>query len=621
MRKENAFAYAKQLAKDRALRHQEARAFRQLGFAGYRDYYSDLLQRERLDGRQLLQLKGYLARQIHSLVPAKPIDRLMALDLEELRSELAGLDIEPTVSPSYSIQSVAARIGDKTLEISGLQGYHPVTVIHRQLRRGIRMRQALDRHREAVDRWIGIYSDQWYRENYRFESIGTMQRMDTLQAQAAFLNKELGESVLLANAQEYVNELERQLVGEFLRTAWPDWKQDTIRSYAQALFGRDASAVRSSKEFEILARERLLPVEAQKQIDTLADLCKIEKFESLQARIAELQPQAASGLTARLQTFLTEQGQPLQVLKAALADNSMSVLEKERRILRLALDDKILYRGLRNWKTGILNGLERRNPAMKYAQLQQEANRMLGELKAIGDERKMSFDQAIRDFLHRRMPDYAPIIEKQTQLERLIEVLSPTPEEYQERLAEANRAIARALSPRAEHIFEKEGQRLFGSNTHLKNETDFVNHIEKHVPAAQAKIYKARLEKIYANIEEERRSVIRQYANGAIARDRAEVNRTEAFRLQQSSINRFIDRKYGPKEAKRYKEDLQRAVATVCQHPVLRETEYKVFDLATQKRIAVRAAAKVGPVRLPVSPPMLALKTVSKLLGVLTKGY
>ncbi len=619
LRKEGAFVYARQLAKDRAIRHQEARAFRQLRFAGYQDYYSDLLQRERLDGRQLLQLKGYLARRIHACTPTKSVDRLINLDLEELRSELAGLDREPTVSPSYLTQNVAARIGDKTLEISGLQGYHPVTTAYRQLRRGIRMREAFDQHREAVDRWIDIYSDRWYRENYRFVSIAAMQRMDTLQAQAAFLNSELGESVLLASAQEYANELERQLVGEFLRTAWPEWKQDTIRSYAQALFGRDASAVRSSKEFETLVRERLLPVEAQQRIDTLAGFCKIEKFESLQARIAELQPQTASGLTARLQTFLTEQGQPLQALKSVLSDRSVSALEKERRILRLALDDKSLYRALRNWKAGLLNGLERRNPAMKYAQLQQETNRLLGELKAIGDERKTAFDRAIRDFLHRRMPDYAPIIEKQTQLERLIEALSPSAEEYPERLAEANRAIARALSPRAERIFEKEGQRLFGPDTHWKNETDFLKYIESHFAPERAATYRPVLNRIFSEIEEERRTVIRHYADRLFAD--TEGYRVDSIRLQQGSVNRFIDRKYAPKEAKRYKEDLQRAVAAVCRHPVLQETEYKVFDLATQKRIAVRAAAKVGPVRLPVSPPMLALKTVSKLFKLLINGY
>ncbi len=619
LRKENAFAYAKQLAKDRAIRHQEARAFRQLGFAGYQDYYSDLLQRERLDGRQLLQLKGYLARQLHAAIPSKSVNEWMDLDLEELRSELAGLDIEPTVSPSYLTQNIAARIGDKTLEISGLQGYHPVTVIHRQLRRGIQMRRAFDRHREAVDRWTAIYSDQWYRENYRFESIGAMQRMDTLQAQAVFLNSELGESVLLANAQEHAAELERQLVRDFFATHWADWKQDTIRSYAQALFGQDGAEVRTRNAFENMARERLLPVEAQKRIDTLAGLCKIDSFESLQGRIAELQPHTASELTARLQTFMAEQGQPLQVLKAALADHSMSVLEKERQVLRLALDDKDLYRSLSDLKRGVLSVLERQHPAMRSDSLQKRLAGLFKQLKEIRSEQQERFDKAIAAFLHRHLPDYHPIIEKQTQLERLVEALAPSPEEYPEKLAEANRAIAGALSPRAERIFEKEGQRLFGPDTHLKNEADFVKYVELHAGAERVEAYRPVLNKVFAEIEEERRTIIRQYADRLLAG--AETERVDSIRLRQGFVNRFIDRKYAPKEAKRYKEDLQRAVAAVCRHPVLRETEYKVFDLATQKRIAVRAAAKVGPVRLPVSPPMLALKTASKLLGILTKGY
>ncbi len=495
LRKEGTFAYAKQLAKDKATRREERLAFRRAGLVGYQDYFGDLLSCESLDGRQLMQLKGFLARQLHAAIPSKSVDEWMELDLEELRSELASFDIEPQhLSGSYITESMAARIGDKSLEVAGLQGgYRPVTVSYRLLRRGIAMRQATDRRREAVDRWIDIYSDKWYRENYRFESIGTMQRMDTLQAQAAFLNKELGESVLLTSAQEHAADLERQLVRDFLASHWTDWKQETVGSYARMLFGQDGAEVRTLNAFENMARERLLPVEAQKHIETLAARCRVESLESLQARIVELQPQPASELTARLQTFMTERGETLRALKSVLADKSMPVFEKERQILRLALDDRDLYKSLSDLKRGILGVLERQCPDMRSDSLQKRLAELFKGLKEIQSEQKDRFDKAITAFLRTEVPDYRPLIEKQSQLERLIRELTPDAEKCSEQLIEARRAIERSLAPHTERIFVKKSQWLFGDSVQLKNEHAFLEFVEGKFTPEQAGRCKATL--------------------------------------------------------------------------------------------------------------------------------
>ncbi len=621
LRKEGTFVYAKQLAKDKATRREERLAFRQAGLVGYQDYFGDLLSCESLDGRQLMQLKGFLARQLHAAIPSKSVDEWMELDLEELRSELASFDIEPQhLSGSYITESVAARIGDKSLEVAGLQGgYRPVTVSYRLLRRGIAMRQATDRRREAVDRWIDIYSDKWYHENYRFESIGTMQRMDTLQAQAAFLNKELGESVLLTSAQEHAADLERQLVRDFLASHWADWKQETVASYARMLFGRDGAEVRTLNAFENMARERLLPVEAQKHIDTLAARCRVESLESLQKCIVEFQPQTASELTARLQTFMTERGETLRALKSVLADKSMPVFEKERQILRSALDDRDLYKSLSDLKRGILGVLERQCPDMRSDSLQKRLAELFKGFKEIRSEQKDRFDKAITAFLRTEVPDYRPLIEKQSQLERLIRELTPDAEKCSEQLIEARRAIERSLAPHTERIFVKKSQRLFGDSVQLKSEHAFLKFVEEKFTPEQAGRYKVVLPEIFARIEEQRRAIVQQYADRLLAG--AEEVRADAIRLQQGFINRFIDRKYPARVAKEKKEALQRAASSVCRQPVLRDTEYKVLDWAVRNRIAVQAAAKVGPVKLPVSPQMAALKTAVKLFNVLTKGY
>ena len=617
LRKEGAFAYAKQLAKDKATRREEMRAFGQFG--GYQDYFSDLLSRESLDGKQLLQLKGFLARQLHAAIPSKSVDEWMDLDLDELRSELTRIDVEPDLSSSALTRGIATRLGDKTIEVAGLQGYHPVTTAYRQLSRGIRMCHAIDRRREAVNRWIDIYSDQWYRENYRFERIGTMQRMDTLQAQSAFLNKELGDSVLLTNAQEYAAELERRIVRDFLAVHWADWKQDTVASYARMLFGQDGAEVRTLKAFEHMARERLLPVEAQRHIDMLAGRCRVETLESLQERIAALPSQQVVELTGHLDAFMASQGETLQTLKSVLADNTSSLLDRERQLLRLALDDRDLYKSLSDLKKGVLNVLERQSPDMRSDSLQKRLAGLFKQLKEIRAEQKERFDKAVAAFLRTEVPDYRPIIEKQSQLERLIQELTSDAEKRSEQFVEATRAIEQSLAPHAEHLFTRESRRLFGDDVRLKNEHDFLKYVETHIGAGQTEAYRPVLNKVFAEIEEQRRGIIQSYADRMLAG--ADEVRVDSVRLQQGFIDRFIDRKYPAHVAKEKKEALQRTVAAACRQPVLRETEYKVFDLAVRNRIAAQAAAKVGPVQLPVSPQMLALKTAVKLFNVLTKGY
>ncbi|MCM1302059.1 MAG: DUF5712 family protein [Alistipes senegalensis] len=620
LRRQGAFAYAKQLASDRAVRREERAAFRRAGLAGYRDYFNDLLQCESLDGRQLLQLKGFLARQLHALDPGRSVDEWMDCDLEELQRAFAQFDAEPHFDGSYFTESMAARLGDKTVETAGLQGgYRPVTVSYRLLRRGIAMRRATDRRREAIDRWTTLFSDKWYRENYRFESIGRMQQADTLRMQAEHLNERLGASVLLANAREYAATLEKSFVDGFLKTYWGDWKGDTVSRFARDCFGPDAADVRTPEAFGRMARERLLPVDARQRIDELAVRCRIESIDTLRNRIAELPPERATELTALLEKQSIDEGRTLSSLKNILSDSAVSVSDKEQAVLRSAFDDPALFRQLRDLKGGILKTLERQQPDMKLDSLQKSLSELLGQCKEIRDEYRKGFDKTIESFLRRELPGYYPVIEQQSRLENLIRELTPDPKACSDAILTARREVANALSPRAERIFMQESRRLFGPDAVVKNEHDFVKFVEGRFSPEQIGQYKAALPEIFARIEEQRRAVVQQYANAVM--EGAEQWRVQAVRLQQGHINRYIDRKYPARRAKELKEELQQTVAKACRRPVLQPVEYKVFDIAARNEVASQALAKVGPVKLPVSPQSLAVKTAIKLFGVLTKGY
>ncbi len=440
-----------------------------------------------------------------------------------------------------------------------------------------------------------------------------------MEVQSAFLNKELGGSVLLASAREYAASLESRVVRDFVVVHWADWKQDTVDSYARTLFGQDGAEVRTLKTFENMARERLLPVEAQKHIDTLAGFCRVETLESLQERIVALPPQRVAELTGHLDAFMASQGETLQALKSVLADKTSTTLDKEQQLLRLALDDRELYKSLSDLRKGILNVLERQQPDMRSDSLQKRLAQLFKQLKEIRVEQKEHFDKAVAAFLRTEVPDYRPIIERQSHLDRLIQELTPDAEKRSEQLIEATRAIEQSLAPHAERLFTRESRRLFGDTVSLKNEHDFLKYVETHIGAEQTESYRPVLNKIFTEIEEQRRAIIQSYADRLLAG--AEEGRADTIRLQQGFINRFIDRKYPARIAKEKKESLQRAVAAACRQPVLRDAEYKVFDLAVRNRIATQAAAKVGTVQLPVSPQMLALKTAVKLFNILTKGY
>ena len=190
--------------------------FRRLKYGGYKEYYESLLNAERLDGMQLMQLKGQLVRQIRRLNPSLDADELLGRDVSELQEELFRLDPERDLSmPSWG-SNVAVSVGDRTFQAAGLRGYHPVRTAHKALRRGLAMRRAVDRRRDVFDRWTEIHTAEWHRDNYTFESVSACRNADCLLAQNEYLEERLhGVSVVLSNAREYMETTERALVGGF----------------------------------------------------------------------------------------------------------------------------------------------------------------------------------------------------------------------------------------------------------------------------------------------------------------------------------------------------------------------------------------------------------------------
>lgn len=678
LRSQSAFVFEKQRLSDQATRRAAEVEFAQLKAAGYKDYYQNLLESERLDTRHLAQLKGYIVRQIKHMNPSVNTELLMKQDLSELQEQFGQL--EDNADPSMRIDGIASGVGDKMLHEIGLPVYRPISTVRKVLRKGIALNQAIDLRRQVYDQWYGIYSDNWHRENYLFDSIAEHRDRECFFAQTEYLESEYGESVVLHNAQDHLAKIERQLTNDFFQEHWADRAQDIASNYAVEAFGVDGALVRTLRELNSMARERLLSLDATRCMQEAALRCEQpQDIASLREQIATIQPAKADALTSRLETFVAERGQVVEAVAGILRDQNLTNAAKEEALLRLTADLKSLQRefgallkpeeavalsqkikefsaersgvvaaiaeqlkgerlseqakeallarltregkalnnSLRDLRTGLVKILEQRNPGMKYGPLKKSLDELFKEtLKDVKIHRQAELAQVMDQHLRQMLPDYSPIIEKQSELEQLIKEITPDKEKYTERLIEINNRVSQQVNPYAEQLFERHSERLFGSEVRLRNEHDICAYIDKHYTGQQAEQLKGSFNKLYVKIEQHRQQVIQGVVRELPSEELA------AIRRQQNHINRYINRNFSPEAAKSRKEELQQVMAAACRRLVTPEVQYKVLDHFIQQKISAQAMQKASQVKIAiVSPQQLMIKAAFKLVNVLTKGY
>lgn len=344
----------------------------------------------------MYQIKGQLVRQIKALSPDANADELMECGLHDLQLELARLDTMQGVAMPAWAEGVAANVGDKTIQSAGFQGYSPIYTTHKLLRRGIVMRRAIDRRREVFDKWVEIYSDTWCRENYLFDSIKLRRDTDCFLVKTEFLEERLGRSVILDNACRYMADQERHLVADFIREYWAGREQEVVNRQALEIFGKDAAGIRDLRGFEEMARERLLPEEARKRVSEVAQRCeRPHDFASLKTQILGLEPERVKTLTAKLDSYVAERGQPVVRLQEILADRGLTVHAKEETLLRLALEDKELDKAIRRSAPGCRKHIGRGTPRHE---IRRSAQRTGGNIRRAGE----SPDRAVRQSWRRR---------------------------------------------------------------------------------------------------------------------------------------------------------------------------------------------------------------------------
>lgn len=619
LRKTSLVAYERQLQRDRAVRRAEIAEFRKLKYGGYGAYYESLLQAERLDARQMMWLKGQFVRQIRRLEPRLNGDNLMNYSIEELQQEFNRLAQERNISFADWGQNLGVGLGDRVVETSGLRGYHPVRTSYKILRKGIAMRRAVDRRREVYEQWMEIYSDAWHRDNYLFDSIAVRRSADVFLSQAEYLARELnGRSVILENAGEWLAAAEGQLVDDFLQQCWPDRISGILTVHAREIFGTDGEAVRSMKDFEHMAAERLFPVDARRCVAEAAARCQPPlTVAALELEISRCPAERAAVLKSQLDVFRSERRMVLEHLRGVLQDQTLGLHPKEDALLRLALEDRDLNRALRDFRPRVLKILEQQYPDTHDRQLRNRLQELLKGLQELRMERQKDFSEAIDLFIREELPGYSPIVERQSQLEQLIRETVPDPEKCAERILDMNNELANRLFPHAQRYFEQHAQRLFGPEVHLKNEHDFLAYVEKTVSPERIQAYKDSLVQVFARIEEKRRELVGVYVNQL---PQKVVTR---LRHQQSYLNRYIDRHFSAAEAKRKKEVLQQRIAATCRRSAIPTPEYKIYGIAARQEVSAQAMAKAGKVKMiyPVTPQQVVVKVAFKLMNVLTKGY
>lgn len=619
LRRESGFIFEKQLSQDRATRRSEAAEFRQLVSGGYGEYYESLLHAERLDARQLMRLKGQLVRQIRLLKPESDTAVLMDSSVDELQKELNRYSMDQDLSLPHWGQSLGVSLGDKAVEFTGLRGYHPIRTTHKVLRKGLAMRQAVDRRRDVFDQWSEIYRNAWHRENYMFDSIAARRNAECLLAQAEYLEEVLeGHSVLLENAARYLTDTERQMVGDYVQRFWPERQREMVTFFARETFGADDAHVKDMKDFESMARERLLPEDARRCIAEAVRRCEQPAtFDAMRLEIATFPADRAAELTMQLENFQAERMQLLEQLRSVLTDQTLGVHVKEESLLRLALQDRNLDKALRDLRVGVVKILEKKHPEQKPRQLHERLKELFAELSKIRVKRQADFTKAIDTFIREELPGYHLVVEKQTQLEQLIRETTPDPKQCAERILEMNNELSREVSPCAERLFEQHGRKLFGPEVRLRNEHEFSVYLDQKYSPEQVRHYKDSLKNVYSRIEEKRREIIQRLVQTFPQEDLEKIKR------QQKYLNRYINKYFSAAESKTKKETLQRRVSSSCRRSVIPVPEYKVYGAVAQRDVSVQAMAKADQVKMvrPITPQQLAIKAAFKLIGILTKGY
>lgn len=618
LRGESAFAYEKQRLRDCAERRAEATEFSQHQAAGYRDYFESLLQTEKLDARQLWQLKHYLAQQIQRVDPQQTHEQLMDLSLDELRGELTKIDMGQAVTLPSQVQGIAANVGDRVINATGLEGFRPMGTSLKVLRKGVALRRAVDLRRETFDKWSEIYTDAWHRDNYTFQSVSNLRNTDSLLVQSEYLEAKYHCSLILDVATDHAHGEERRLVADFLKTHCPLWEQEQIHQFALECFGKDAATVRTLSDFETMAKERLLPLEAQYTITEAAARCEVPPtLETLHKQLNRLPVERAAKLMPKLDAYMSEHGQLLTAMREILMDKTITGQAREEALLRLANEHKTLHKTLYDLRSGVLKLLEKQNPNMTQMQQKTVSKKLMEDLMEVKVKHQAKITTEINAFISRELPGYELLVDRQSKLEEIIQQVTSDPEKVSGRLLDANNEIARQVSPQAEHLFEQHARSLFGGEVTIRNELQFLTYVDKHYSGEEAQRLKDSLSKVFAQIDERRRGVIQNYVNTQLTGQEKEV-----LRRQQQYINRFITKRYPIQVAKDKKEEFQRTVAAACRRQVFPAPDYRVFNHATREQIQKRAMAMANKIKvLSISPQQLAIKAAFKLVNVLTKGY
>lgn len=619
LRKESAFVFEKQRLRDLATRKAENLEYAQLKAAGYNEYYESLIQSERMDSQHLSKLKRHIVRQVKQLHPEVNADTLMKYDLEQLQAQYGQVDLEQSGGLPVGVEGLATSGGDYVLSATGLPVHRPLQTVRKVLKKGIMLNRAVDLRRETYDRWFEIYHNSWQQENYLFDSIAERQNMECFLAQTEYLEQQFGASILLENAQEHLVKIERQLVAEYVKENWPDRVEHVLGDYAVEVFGSDGESVRSLADFKEMAQERLLPNQAAEYMQEAAKRSELPRdMVSLRKQIEVQHPDRVVALNAKLETFMAERGQGMNSLREILSDNNLSIAAKEEALMRLAREDKVLDKALRDLRSGLVKTLERQHPGLEYGKLKGMLDNLLDELQQVKILRQGQLSEVVDGFIKESIPNYYVVVERQSELEQLLKEITPDKEKYAERLIEVNSELSSQLSPQVEQLFEQHSRQLFGPEVLLRNEQAFVNYVDTHYSGPQAQQFKESLKNLYARIDEKRKTVMQNYVRQLPSKELDKVRR------QQRYIARYINRqRLGATATKNLKEDLQRRVAAACRRTVTPVPVYKVFDQLARKNVVAQVMTKVNQLKMPmvITPQQVIFKAAFKLIGVLTKGY
>lgn len=507
--------------------------------------------------------------------------------------------------------NLSINLADNFVDKAGLNELEWKISPIRTVRKGISFMTAINKRQAIYNNWLSIYENQWYKDNYIFDSIDKRIYTEAFDAKLDFLADKYGESPVLYNCQRLIDEYNlkcEKWLGNYIKTNFNDIS-GSVPKTANEFFDyvnsvHQSDAISHIQAFETQFQDYTPVVNDIQEVLTKYNL---EQTEWIQNKLDIVS--AKLDFEDLLKQYIPV-SKHAEYLEAYNIFHANLCKKQEKELLNLITTKHQKYASvIQDFRRYTIDKLQLKIGNDKK-NITQELGRVNKSLGKITQEIHKKLKNTIDSFIMKELPNYKVLAATQVELENLIKDVC-TSSVVPQYIEMANKHIIQQL--KSNEVFAEHSKRLFGVNVSINNEQEYREYVKNHFSPQQTKDYEKALQNVFADIEKKRSVAIQDYV------DKHLKEQTAAVWHKQKYINRYITRTQSKKIACVMKESLQKRVASQCKSKLQDGVQYKTMNSQVMQKIMEAAQSKTNVVKL-VHPTTLVLKAALELGKLLIKG-